>query len=226
MKLVWLPGLDGQSGPHWAPVLPHLTDDERASSVFLALPDEPLGYAALVDRIAPTLPPGPLVLVGESFAGPLSVRLAERVGAAGVVLGASFVARPLPAPACLVGEWMFRAPPPRWALRAVMAGGATDAELELVRGILTAPSPEAMAARLRAVLQEDASAVLSGLRCPVGYLQARRDHLVPPSALTAVRRARPDVVVAEVDGPHLLFQITPAAAVAGLRDVLGRMFSA
>ena len=225
MKIVWLPGLDGQAGLHWAPVLPHLTDDERARSVFLSLPDEPLGYAELVERIAPALPAEPLVLLGESFSGPLAVRLAERVGAAGVVLGASFVTRPRPAPACIVGAWMFRAPPPRWALRAVMAGGATEAELDLVRGLLVATSPATLAARLTAVLQEDAGPMLRGLACPVGYLAARRDRLVPPSALRAVRCARPDVVVADVDGPHLLFQITPAAAMAGLRDVLQRMFT-
>lgn len=220
--LLWLPGLDGLDGPHWAAITDLLTPEERRASRFIPLPPGRLGYAELEAALAPTLPPGPTVLIGESFSGPLALRLARHVAdLRGVVLVASFAAPPLPLPAGLVGAtapWVLRLPAPAFVLRRYLIGlDATAAQVAETRALMDGAHPDDMAWRLRASLTEDATEALRAVRAPVAYLRPRQDGLVPASALAHVRAVRPDVQVAEIDGPHLILQHRAADALAALR---------
>lgn len=220
--LLWLPGLDGLDGLHWAAVHARLTPEERDVSRFVALPPGRLGYAELEAALAPTLPSGPTVLIGESFSGPLALRLARHTpDLRGVVLVASFAAPPLPLPSGLVGAaapWVLRLPPPAFVLRRYLIGlDASDHQVAETRALMNGARPDDMAWRLRASLTEDATEALRAVRAPVAYLRPRQDGLVPASALAHVRAVRPDVQVAEIDGPHLILQHRAADALAALR---------
>ena len=66
-----------------------------------------------------------------------------------------------------------------------------------------------IAARLRAVLEVDVSALLSQVAVPILYLRACEDRLVPPSTsgqFAVLPRAR----IAQIKGPHFLLQACPA----------------
>ena len=97
-RLCLLPGLDG-TGRLYAPLVTALAD--VADVDVLAYDSEQFkDYPELAEALAPRLPAsGHVVLVAESFAGPLAVLLAHRHPACvrGLVLAASFVHAPLPA---------------------------------------------------------------------------------------------------------------------------------
>jgi pimeloyl-ACP methyl ester carboxylesterase len=95
--LVLLPGLDGtgQLFAEFVKVLgPHI------DTLVVPYPkDRALGYDELETLVLAALPTaGPFVVLGESFSGPLAIRIAARAppGLAAVILSASFAKNPYP----------------------------------------------------------------------------------------------------------------------------------
>ena len=76
-KLVLLPGLDG-TGKLFAEFLEAL-DLGSSAQVVPYPPDIPLGYDELETLVRAALPAhGPFIILGESFSGPLAIRIAAR----------------------------------------------------------------------------------------------------------------------------------------------------
>ncbi len=223
-RFLLLPGLDGTGEllRDFADVLASLGPVE-----ILRYPgDRPREYDALCDDLAAQAPiDGNCVLLAESFAGPLGIALAARatVPPRGLVLCASFAVSPLPwlrrlAPlthwlpvhgvprrlsdAFLLGRWAT----PRWSAKL-------DAAMRQV------PAP-VLRARLRAALCVDWRHELRALRCPVLYLQATADRVIPPYAARCIVAQRPDLVRVRIDGPHFLLQAAPHEAVEAIRRFL------
>ena len=95
--LVLLPGLDG-TGTLFGPLVEALAGKLRVAVLSYPV-DRALGYDALEAIADAGLPPqGPLVLLGESFSGPLAVSIAARHPdrVVGLVLCCSFVRNPRP----------------------------------------------------------------------------------------------------------------------------------
>ena len=216
--LILLPGMDG-TGRLFTPLLTAL--GERPAVVLDHPTDRALPYDALYDLLLPRLPDGPLVAVGESFSGPLAIRLAaEHRAVVGLALVATFARAPTSRALIRLGALIAVGPPPRPAIRAMLAG--TDAPAELVsavRDAIAAVGPGVISARLRAVADVDVTADLARTTCPALYLHARRDRLVGESALNDVRRARPDLVIRSFDAPHLLAQRQPDAVADALAEL-------
>jgi pimeloyl-[acyl-carrier protein] methyl ester esterase len=218
-KLVLLPGLDGTGrlfGPLRAAIR-ELDPSRRVEAVSFP-PDRPLDYPALVELVAGAHPPGErIVLVAESFSGPLAVLLAQRIPdqVAAVVLAATFVSPPVPAASALapfLRSWAFRGPffrPSfiRSIVRRLLLDGTASASLvdEVVQSVRSV-DPEVLAARSREVLRVDVSDKFRGSRVPMLYLHASRDVLLGRRALREIQRHRPDVPVVAFDTPHLLLQ--------------------
>src|SRR5882757_3669612 len=127
ITLVLLPGLDG-TGQLFRWLVEALPPQIEPLVVSFA-PDDYGDYGSLERNIAPLLPlDRPYVLLGESFSGPLALRLAARGDAnlVAVVLAASFVAQPLgaisPIAAPLVRPVLFRRPVPLFLLRWLLLG--------------------------------------------------------------------------------------------------------
>ena len=95
MKLLLLPGLDG-TGVLFRPLLKSLPD--WLEPVVIPYPTQQvLGYDDLLSTIRQALPlDEPFLLLGESFGGPLALRLAasKPPGLKGVILCGSFVTCP------------------------------------------------------------------------------------------------------------------------------------
>ena len=213
--LVLMPGLDG-TGDLFRPLL-DVIPARYATRVVTYPVDRFVPYADLLGIVEQQLgDEDDVVLVAESFSGPLAVRYAaahpDRVAA--MVLCASFV-RP---PSWGWLRWflvpaLFRAPPPGVVIRRLMVGrDAPDSLVRAVRAAVARVSPAVIAGRLKDVAAVNCAAALRGSRAPLLYLAATRDALVGNSAVDAVRAARPGVRVGRVEGPHLLLQRAPAEA--------------
>jgi pimeloyl-ACP methyl ester carboxylesterase len=96
--LVLLTGMDG-TGLLFQPFVEALGDVGQVEVRTIAYPArEPLDVAALTEVACAALPSGPLVILGESFSGPIAVALAARCAdrVQGLILCCSFVRNPRP----------------------------------------------------------------------------------------------------------------------------------
>ena len=222
--LVLLPGMDG-TGDLFAPILPFLSAAMDTQVVSYPC-DQRLGHAQLVELVLQQLPRDrPFALLGESFSGPIAAAVAARSAPAALVLACSFVTNPhrslrllrpllpfLPSPTHFIRPLGF----------ALMGRHATPALRTALAGALGHVSPAVMKFRAAATLQADARASLAAVRCPVLYLRATQDRVVPRRCLADVLRARPETEVAEIDGPHFLLQTLPAASAQAIDAFLRR----
>lgn len=220
--LVLLPGMDG-TGILFEPFLRELPSDQPVKVV--AYPaDRPMSYEELETLVRNALPPeGPVVLLGESFSGPIAVSLAaalpERV--IGLVLCCTFVRNPRPSLAVLAPLLRLASPqllPNRLAASLLFGRFKSTHLVSLLGRALSSVHPAVLQSRLRAVAAVDRFATLATVTAPVLYLQASEDALVPATAAQTARRARPAMSVASIEGPHCLLQAKPqeaAAAVCG-----------
>jgi len=217
LNLLLLPGMDG-TGLLFEPLLEALPAWLLPKVV--AYPArQPLGYVELLPWVRDACPTAAeYVVLAESFSGPLAVMLAasEPPGLRGIILCASFIRCPLPAPY----RWMARAARPNWfrmaptwpARWALLGRHGTDRLKRLFAAAAATASPEVMAARARAIASVDVSAELRSTRVPLLYLAARQDRVAGPSCLSTIRRIMPDIEVAMLPGPHLLLQACPVEA--------------
>jgi len=210
MRIVLLPGLDGTAKLFNRFIAAAPPDVSLAA---LALPSEDLTYEQLADRIDSTLPEGQIVLVAESFSGPLALALTERRIFAGVVLCNSFVVAPRPwALRWLALPALFTLPLPDFLLRRYMVGaGADDALVRALAAAVASVPSAVLASRVRSVLTVDAMNAFARSAVPILYLRGTEDRLVPDSAVRGMAAAR-HFPIARVPGPHLLLQANPVGA--------------
>jgi pimeloyl-[acyl-carrier protein] methyl ester esterase len=227
--LVLLPGMDG-TGLLFQPFVEALGDAAEIDLQTLAYPArEALGYAELNELAFNGLPHGrPLVILGESFSGPIAVALAARCAdrVQGVILCCSFVRNPRPRWSWLT-PLLRRAPmltpPTALVARALFGRHSTPRLRSLLARALAGGAPHMLRSRLIAVGGVDASTTVAALRIPLLYLLAREDRLVPASAWAWVKQLRPDARVVAFDAPHALLQACPEqaaeAVIAFVREV-------
>jgi pimeloyl-ACP methyl ester carboxylesterase len=171
-------------------------------------------YPDLMRRVRSASPVSePFVLVAESFSTPLAIQFAATNPAnlRGLVLCAGFASSPvrgwLRFLGSLLSPFVFRVPLPDFAAKLWLVGpSASPALLSAVKSAISSVPPRVLSARLRAVLECDARTELTQVAMPILYLQAQQDRLVPASSLEEIRRIKPQTLVAEISGPHLLFQ--------------------
>jgi pimeloyl-ACP methyl ester carboxylesterase len=217
LSLVLLPGMDG-TGLLFAPLLRALPAEVEPLAV--AYPgDTPLPYSALAELVLEALAELPagrdVVLLGESFSGPVALRVAatQPAGLRAVVLCASFAKKPVRVPAWVaraVRPQLLRAAPFAVQAPVMLGAGAGDAAQTLLRGALARVSPEVLAFRVAELLRVDATEALRACPAPLLYLRATRDRLVSARSRDHLLEQRPDTKVVDIDGPHLLLQTQPA----------------
>jgi pimeloyl-[acyl-carrier protein] methyl ester esterase len=213
--VVLLPGLDGTGDlldPFSAAAPPGV------DCLILRYPtDRRLDYRELEDFVIARVPPGGrLVLVGESFSGPVAVRVAVRLGerVAHLILCNSFLTPPrLPLLRYCARTAVFRIRLPERILAALMlAPRSTPALASAFAAALGKVAPFVLAHRIRQVLSVHDLPALQQLGVPVTYLRGTWDRLVPDRALRHITQAVPAVRVHHIEAPHALLQTAPAAA--------------
>ncbi len=229
MKLLLLPGLDG-TGELFTPFIKAL--DETDCEVIRYPPDRAMSYADHEAYVHERLPSDqPFVLLGESFSGPVAISIAARSPAnlLGVILCCSFVSNPLPVFGPL-GRLIGVAPAVKLPARLFapwLYGGHATPELRRahVRAMSTVAA-STLRARVAAVLAVDYRERLRRVAVPMLYLQARKDRLIPRSALQSIQRIRGDVQVSGVDGPHFLLQTRAQECAVNVRSFLASLSQA
>lgn len=216
--LVLLPGMDG-TGILFAPFLRALPP-ELPTQVVAYPGHEALNYEELEAFVLNALPPqGRIVLLGESFSGPIAASLAAKLDGrvSGLILCCTFVQNAWPALAVLKPFLKLVSPaaaPLRLMAWILLGEYATPGLCKLLRDALAQVSPAVLRARLAAIITVNASAALAAVKVPVLYLQAREDALVPASAARLALLACPAMRVVPLRGPHGLLQAAPAETAA------------
>jgi pimeloyl-ACP methyl ester carboxylesterase len=217
MKLLLLPGLDG-TGLLFDPFVKALP--ANLSPIIVRYPlDLPLGYEQLLDQVrivAESLTD--FVVLGESFSGPLAIRLAAEMqpNLRGIILVASFadspihrLLRPLTS---LVPRCLLRSAPVSWS-RRLLLGPHFDRRVETLRGeALRSVTAAVLQTRIRAVATVDATNALRQITQPLLYFSASKDRVVPSRCWRHIRSILPAAQLATFDSPHLILQSCPAEA--------------
>jgi pimeloyl-ACP methyl ester carboxylesterase len=211
--LVLLPGLDG-TGKLFAAFVRALGAGVE-SRVIGYSPDEPLGYEELELQVRAALPRDrPYVLLGESFSGPIAIRIAASAPArlAAVILCGTFASNPYP--------WLAWARPfafllpikslPRWVRAPLMWGSRNPRRAPgNAERALAGVADGVLRRRIAALLAVDALESLDRIIVPALIMYARHDRVVPYAATESLIAHLPGAAVADIDGPHLLLQSRP-----------------
>jgi pimeloyl-ACP methyl ester carboxylesterase len=210
--IVLLPGMDG-TGEFLKPLTEQLSR-QRPVVVVDYPTDRVQNYDRLVFHVRERLPHDRVVVLGESFSGPIAIEVAAadpRI--VGLVLASSFARHPLPSQLAVLtplldARWM-----PTSVIVAALMGSVTPKLKEQLRHVLAALPRDIIRARAREVLRVDKLKRLSETRCPMLCLHGRRDRLVRKGLVDDVVAARPDCQVHWLDAPHMLLAThTDAAA--------------
>ena len=175
----------------------------------------PQDYPTLVERITPELPEGPLILVGESFSGPLAMKLAEqeRLRVRALVIAGGFCTSPVSAGFALIPmRPLFLIRPPATVLRKFLAGPDAPKELvaRLSQAIRSVPSA-ILAERVRVILTLEENDCPAPADVPTLLLQAKQDTMIPWETQSRLERHFPEPAVVWIDSPHLLLATRPEA---------------
>jgi pimeloyl-ACP methyl ester carboxylesterase len=217
-----LPGLDG-TGKLFAGFAEVLR--ANITPLIVSYPtDQLLGYEELESRVLAALPDdGPFIVLGESFSGPLAIRIAARAppGLAGLILCVSFAKNPFP--------WAGWARPlaaylplrslPRWLRAPLMWGSMSpkQAPAQIDRA-MAGVSPDVIRHRIAALLAVDETVALRRIRVPTLVLAASRDRVIPARATRWILQTLPGARLVQIDGPHLLLQTCPAECAAAVLE--------
>ena len=218
--IVLLPGLDG-TGRLLADVAAALAPDYDVA--IIAYPtQEPLSYDALVAYVRQRLPQRPFLLLGESFSGPVALRLAAEAPPLleAVVICASFARLDIalkPMLAALAGIVSPRLVPTALLGRLLAGGRAQPALLAGLRRCLSDVAAPVLAARLREALRVDLPAAGVAVGQPLLYLRATDDRLMPASAPDTVAAIARDMHITAIRAPHFLLQSEPARCADAIR---------
>jgi pimeloyl-ACP methyl ester carboxylesterase len=225
--LVLLPGLDG-TGKLFAEFARVLRPS--VEPLILSYPsDQPLGYEELEARVRSALPrTGSFVLLGESFSGPIAIRIAALPppGLAGLILCGTFARNPYP--------WLRWARPlaaylplkslPRWLRAPLMWGSASPQRAPAQEDrAMAGVSAAVIRHRIAALLAVDASAALATVRVPTLVLRARHDRVISHAATRWMMGLLPAAQLAELDGPHLLLQTRAPQSAAVVLQFMRRL---
>jgi pimeloyl-[acyl-carrier protein] methyl ester esterase len=225
--LVLLPGLDG-TGKLFAGLIKAL--DPGVGAIVVAYPaDKPLGYEelyALVMGVLDKLPRDQrYVLLGESFSGPLAIRIAARApaGLMGLILCATFATNPFP--------WLRWARPlatylpvkalPRWVRAPLMWGSLSlDRAPSQMERAMSGVSAAVIRQRIAALLAVDETSALKRVGTPTLVLRALGDRVIPKAATRRILEVLPRAQLLEIDAPHLLLQTRPRECAVAVQRFL------
>ena len=154
-------------------------------------------------------------LLAESASGPRILHHAAKrpPGLLGVVLVATFLHDPLPAPFGHL-RGLVRGPltprPSRRAIRHWMTGeDAPDSLVHRLHEAIHRVPKRTLAGRIRQVLGADARAAAEQVEVPVLHLSAGQDKLLGRRGRQQLERSGMDLESVVLDGPHLLLQTRP-----------------
>jgi len=218
LKLVLLPGMHG-TDELFSEFVAALAGEFEIATVRYPT-DLCLSYSELEGFVRAACPiSGPFVLLAESYSTPLAIKYAAPTprNLKGLILCAGFASSPVRGwrrfLAKLLAPIMFHMSLPNLAAKLWLVGPkASPALLCSLRSAVSSVKPKVLAARLREVLACEVRPEIGQVAVPVLYLHAKQDRLVSAACLAELRRIKPQMTVAALEGPHLLLQREPYKA--------------
>lgn len=222
--LVLLPGLDGTGR------LFRWLSDEYAGPVPLQVVSYPadarLGYRELTEYVREIIGGRNVIILGESFSGPIAVEIAASMPnqVKGLILAATFVRSPWPAWLVRMAARFNPGLAPRPLMHAVLRGRNTDPSLNMeIEKILAEMAPELRSKRLREVADADARDRLKAVGCPILVLHGTMDWLVPRTSVVKSVKSDPNATIALFEAPHMLLQTNAGAAARAIEAFAGKI---
>lgn len=222
--LILLPGLDG-TGKLYVEFLAKL--GPRFEARLIAYPKTtPLGYDELELLVLAALPRDrAYVLCGESFSGPLAIRIAASKPPllAGLILCATFARNPFPKLgwARPLAPYLPLKVLPRWIRAPLMWGSLSPARAPAgLERAVAGVSAAVLRRRIAELLEVDESAALGRIAARTLVLRAARDRVISRAATRLMHEGLPNTDSVDIDGPHLLLQTRPAECAAAVGEFL------
>lgn len=225
-QLVLLPGLDG-TGDLFSTFANEFP--EKANIRIIPYPtDYHIPFETLEDYLVPRLPNDlPLVVLGESYSGPITLKLAARndLNIVAVILVATFARFPV-TPLKILSRFLpisllLRLPIPEFIIRYFCFGSKTTKALsQQLRNSVRANNPGVLARRARDGANINVISLLGNISKPCLYIRASNDKLVPAQAMYELHRNLPDLVTMTIDGPHFILQTEPQKCSKVVQDFL------
>jgi pimeloyl-ACP methyl ester carboxylesterase len=228
LTLVLLPGMDG-TGVFFEDFAAAIRPDFKP--IIVAYPNDPtLGYAELEPIARAALPHNePFLILGESFSGPIAISIAPSnpPGLVGVILCVTFARNPHPLLPLVTA--ILRPLPavrvPRFIQHRNLFDQFDSPRLRAkLRDVRRRVSANTLKYRLEAIASIDVSEKLRRVTIPALDLRAKNDRVVSRASGDYIRKIRPSVEIADLDGTHLLLQTVPHEALAAISNfVSGRI---
>lgn len=217
-EIVLLPGLDG-TGDLFDPLAARLADEFTVKVV--RYPNDPtLGYAGYAELVRNVIGAREVFLLGESFSGPIAVRVATQLGPQikGLMLAATFLKSPQPGWLVRRGARADPETTPKKIRDAILMGSYGDGELrKKVDQIVRNLSRPVRAARLRAIAEVDVRNDFAKLDCPILALHGRDDWLVPMRAMQKAISRKGGARMVAFPAAHMLLQTRAGEAAMEIR---------
>ena len=215
LTLVLLPGLDG-TGELFSPFIEQFPAEQRILKITYPT-DYFIPLEALQHYIISKLPEDqPLVLLGESYSGPVAAMIASshKVDIRGVIFVATFVRFPQSILKILSQRvplvWLLRLPIPNILIRFFCFGRWYTSSLsKMLRKSIRANQAEILAQRIRSATNLDVRQSLDKIEMPCLYIQASNDRLVPDKAVIDFKQRIRNLEVHKMNGAHFILQTQP-----------------
>lgn len=191
--------------------------------------DQALGYTELEARVRAALPEGRrCVVLGESFSGPVAIRIAADPPAdlVGLILCVTFAKNPYPLLAWAL-PWVGRLPVkslPRWVRAPFMWGTwSPDHAPDAAERATAAVDAAVLRHRIGAAMAADETGALTRIQIPTLVMRASGDHIVPRASSEHIVHHLPRAELVEIEGPHLLLQSRPNQCAAAVTQFVRAM---
>jgi len=229
MKLILLPGLDG-TGKLFKPLEENNFTNLKVKAIGYP-EDQLLDYSNLANFVLPLLPKKePFILLAESFSGPVAIKFAASSinNLKAVILVATFASNPMLIPgnilSLFVTSKLIKHSPFSFLAKRYMVGEKVEKPLlKDFLGLSSKMYPEVVAFRVKCLLQIDVTEELSNCRVPVLYIKASKDKLIKQRNLNRILKYKPDIIVENVEGPHLISQSNPVGVWKAIDDFLSKI---
>lgn len=214
-EIVLLPGLDG-SGHLFSAIEKELSNFARVTVV--RYPDDAgRAYFNYVDFVRAQIADRKVILLGESFSGPIAIltAVASPKTVSGLILSSTFQRPPWPGWLLRgLAKLNFRKLPRRLKNIGLLGIWLESEDSRAIWKIVDAVPPEVLSHRLVAVSRVDVREAYAELTCPILVLHGTRDMVVPPFGLRPFIKTSNDVQTSMFPGPHMLLQVQakPVAA--------------
>lgn len=215
MKLILLPGLDG-TGNMFQPLISSLGDEIKTLTISYPS-DRHLSYDDLSCFVRNKLKnfDEQLVLLAESFSGPVAVKLLQDSlpNIKAVIFSAAFCESPksvlVSLSKFLPVATILKLPIPNAVIKYFCFGYDCCPEtIDLFRTTISQSNVKVLSQRII----EISNLTFEGKNLsdiPCCYIQAQYDKLVPESAFQSFQKIVPDIQLIKIKGPHFILQAKP-----------------